>query len=139
MKFMKLMTTADKILILFIIVLSISSIFAIPLLLPEGTGDKEVVVNLDGKAIHRFPLVDSQIPEIIDFDFKFNNKNYTGRLEMKDGQVRLHRLSEEISPLSIHADMGWISEPHQMIVSLPVKMVITIESAEEAPFDAISY
>jgi len=53
------MTKGDKILILFIIVASIASIFAIPVLLNSGGSEKQVVVNIDGKEIDRFELVDS--------------------------------------------------------------------------------
>ncbi len=55
-------------------------------------------------------------------------------MEVEDGAVRLHRLPEEIVPLSIHADMGWISETYQMIISLPIRMYVSLE-ADEDPED----
>ena len=54
----------------------------------------------------------------------------------------LHRLPEDIVPLSIHKDMGWISESYQMIIALPVKMYVAIESdtpPEKEMFDIIAY
>lgn len=128
---MKIMTKADIGLIIVVFILSIVSIFTIPKLLTTDGNGKEIIVYLDGNVIHRFPLIESEESEFIDFPFEFSGRNYTGRLEMKDGYVRLHRLSDEISPLSIHADMGWIREPYQMIVSLPIKMYITVEDAAE--------
>ncbi|SNS49998.1 hypothetical protein SAMN05446037_1011112 [Anaerovirgula multivorans] len=128
---MKIITKADIALIIVVFILSIVSIFTIPKLLVADGNGKEIVVYLDGNIIHRFPLIESPESEFIEFSFEINDSNYTGRLEMKDGYVRLHRLSDEISPLSIHADMGWIREPYQMIVSLPIKMYITVEDAEE--------
>ncbi|GAB6086253.1 NusG domain II-containing protein [Alkaliphilus crotonatoxidans] len=138
---MKFMTTADKLLILFLVVASIASIFAIPRLLNTEAEGKKIIVNLDGEVIYTFPLVDSEESELIEFDFTYGSQEYTGTLEMKDGRVKLHRLPEGISPLSIHTDMGWISEPYQVIICLPIKLFITIETTtpEEQPFDIISF
>ncbi|AOY75586.1 hypothetical protein BJL90_06575 [Clostridium formicaceticum] len=135
----KIMTKADVVLIIMVFILSIVSIFTIPKLLTSGENGKMIVVYLDGEVIHRFPLEEHEESEFIEFPFTVNNVEYTGRLETKDGYVRLHRLPDEISPLSIHADMGWIREPYQMIVSLPIKMYIAIEETEEEelPFDII--
>ncbi len=132
----KIMTKADIILIVLVFVLSLVSIFTIPKFLTPNDKGREVVVYLDGDPIHRFPLVNTSDSQFIEFPFEIEGKEYTGKLEMKDGQVRLHRLSKEISPLSVHADMGWIGEPYQLIVSLPIKMYITIEGKEKANTDS---
>lgn len=123
----KIMTKADKILIAFILIASIASIFAIPKLLTDGGSEKQVVVNIDNKEVARFELVDSPESEFKEIPFEVSGKEYTARFEMKDGKVMLHRLPEEILPLSIHKDMGWISESYQMIVALPIKMYVTVE------------
>ncbi|SES83502.1 hypothetical protein SAMN05660297_00659 [Natronincola peptidivorans] len=136
---MKIVTKADIALIVIVVILSIVSFFTIPTLLSTPSNGKEIVVNLDGQEIHRFPLVETDTSEFIDFPFEISGVTYTGRLEMLEGYVRLHRLPEAISPLSIHADMGWISEPYQMIISLPIRMVISIEAVEgeELEYDLI--
>mgnify|MGYP000926777012 CR=1 FL=1 len=128
---MKIMTKADLVLIIIIFILSIASIFTIPKLLTANDNAKEIVVHLEGEVIHRFPLVETPESQFIEFPFEIRGTEYTGKLEVKEGYVRLHRLSEKISPLSIHADMGWIREPYEMIVSLPIKMYITVESTEK--------
>lgn len=125
----KIMTKADKILIAFILIASIASIFAIPKLLTDGGSEKQVVVNIDNKEVARFELVDSPESEFKEIPFEVSGKEYTARFEMKDGKVMLHRLPEEILPLSIHKDMGWISESYQMIVALPIKMYVTVEGS----------
>ncbi len=54
----------------------------------------------------------------------------------------LHRLPEAIVPLSIHRDMGWISQWYQPIVALPVKMVVKVEEEyikDDFQLDAVSY
>lgn len=138
---MKFMTLGDKILILFLVVASIASIFAIPRLLTTPGAGKQVVVNLDGEVIYTFPLEDRKEPALFPFNFTYNQKEYTGILEMQHGKVRLQRLPEEISPLTIHTDMGWISESYQVIVCLPIRLYVTVEAAENEvpPVDAISY
>ena len=136
---MKIFTKADIELIVLVFIMSTTSIFAIPRLLMDESDVKEVVVNLNGEVIHRFPLTKSADSEFIEFPFVYDNVEYTGRLEMKNGAVRLHRLSKNISPLSIHADMGWISHSYQMIVSLPIKLHITVEEVIEHDYDIIAY
>ena len=124
----KIMTKADKILILFILVSSIAGIFAIPKLLTSANSAKQVVVNVAGEEIARFALMNAPESEFKEVPFKVNEKEYMARFEMKNGKVMLHRLPEDIVPLGIHRDMGWISEPYQMIVALPVKMYVAVES-----------
>lgn len=127
----KIMTKADKILIIFILVASISSIFAIPTLLSSADTEKQVVVNIDGSEVARFTLVNTTESEFKEVPFNINGTEYNAKFEMKDGRVMLHRLPEEVVPLGIHKDMGWISESYQMIVALPIKMYVTVEG--EAP------
>ena len=140
----KIMTKADKILIFFILVSSIASIFAIPRLLTSANSEKQVVVNVAGEEIARFALINTPESEFKEVPFKVNEKEYTARFEMKNGKVMLHRLPEDIVPLSIHKDMGWISESYQMIVALPVKMYVVVESDtpsenEDSDIDIIVY
>jgi hypothetical protein len=131
----KMMTKGDKILIIFILVASIASIFAIPRLLTSMGPEKQVVVNIDNKEVARFELVDGSEPEFKEIPFEINGREYKAKFEMKDGKVMLHRLPEEVVPLSIHKEMGWISEPYQMIVALPIKMYVTVEDAAPADDD----
>ncbi|NBG88326.1 NusG domain II-containing protein [Isachenkonia alkalipeptolytica] len=126
---LKMMTRWDFILIILIVVLSAAATFSIPWLLAGGDGEAEVVVTLRGEEIYRFPLVESGHEEI-PFDFEVDGQQYTGVLEMEDGAVRLQRLPEEILPLGIHRDMGWISREYEVIVALPIQMTVTIETTE---------
>lgn len=138
----KIMTRADKILIFFVLVSSIASIFAIPKLLTNADSAKQVVVNVAGEEIARFALINTPESEFKEIPFEVNEKEYKARFEMKNGKVMLHRLPEDIVPLSIHQDMGWISESYQMIVALPVKMHVAIENTvdtDDEMFDIIVY
>jgi len=87
--------------------------------------DKIIVVEKDGVEIFSHPL-DGDEAKKISFPFEHNGKAYEGELEIKEGRVMLHRLPEEIVPLSIHEDMGWISESYEIIVALPIRLIIKI-------------
>lgn len=132
------MRVGDIILIVLVALLSLGALFAIPLVLGEANGDgKEIVVTMDGQEIHRFPMPQSNELELIEFPLEVDGTTYTAVLEAQDGAVRLRRLPEAISPLSIHADIGWIREPYQMIVSLPIRLYISLEytDADASPPD----
>ena len=126
------MRVGDIILIVLVALLSLGALFAIPVLLGEANGDdKEIVVTMDGQEIHRFPMPQSSELELIEFPLEVGGSTYNAVMEVQDGAVRLRRLPDEISPLSIHADMGWIREPYQMIVSLPIRLYISLEYTDE--------
>jgi len=127
----KIMTIADKILIICILIISISMLGLIPVLISKSAGEKDVVVTLDNQELYRYNLEHSQKLERINFSFEIEGKEYQGTLRMKDGKVKLERLSQDISPLAIHAEMGWISEPYQMILCLPIKLAVTIENKNQ--------
>ncbi|MCD5410066.1 MAG: NusG domain II-containing protein [Clostridiales bacterium] len=137
---MKHFTIYDKILIFTIALISISSMVFIPFLFMDSSSDKYIVVNISGNEIHRFHLVEERELQLQEFTFVVDGAEYSAVLEIKDGRTRLRRLPGNIVPLSIHSDIGWISEPHQMIVALPIKLVITIEGTRiESDIDSISH
>lgn len=122
----------DVVLIILVSLISLGALFAIPLLLGEEAGNgKIIVVSMDGQEIHRIPMPEAEELTLVDFPLQVGGQEYTATLEVLEGAVRLQRLPEDISPLSIHADMGWIREPYQMIVSLPIRLYITVEYAVE--------
>jgi len=125
----------DIILIVLVALVSLGALFAVPLMLGEASANgKTIVVTMDGQVIHRIPMPETDTLETIDFPIEVSGRDFTATLEVMDGAVRLQRLPQDISPLSIHADMGWIREPYQMIISLPIRLYITIEF-EEIPDD----
>ena len=125
------MKPGDYVLILMVVLLSLGAFLMIPRLLTQPEGEKTIVVTMDGEELHRFPMEDRGEPYYIDFPFTVGGEEYTGRLEVDGGAVRLHRLPEEVVPLAIHRDMGWISESYQMIIALPVRMYIKLEVDED--------
>lgn len=126
----------DVIIISFFVMISF-----LPALIFHGSqeltvGAKEIVVEKDGKEIYRKPLPEDE-EALLEFPFIHDGKDYMGNLEVKNGAVKLHRLPEEIVPLSIHEEMGWISESYEIIVALPIRLIITVESQAESEVDVI--
>ena len=136
-----LLTSADKIAIISIILCSGLLIALTPHLAVRAEGNKDIVVTLAEEEIYRHNLSNEGQLKKIKFDFEFKGNNYQGVLKMKNGQVKMERLNKNISPLPIHAEMGWISEPYQMIVCLPIELTVTIEgdSAEENKIDVRTF
>ena len=124
----KILTVADKVAIISIVLCSLILIILTPHLVASSQGNKDVVVTLENQEIYRYSLLSNQQLKRFKFSFEVEGESYQGVLKMKNGRVKLERLSQDISPLPIHAEMGWISKPHQMIVCLPVKLTVTIES-----------
>lgn len=124
----KILKLGDKLLIISIIVLSISWILYIPVL-SDNLNEKVAVVKIKDEVIFRHGI-DENKDEIVPFEFEVKDNKYTGYLEIKDGAVRLQRLPEEIVPLGIHNDMGWINSEYEIIVALPISMTVTIESSQ---------
>ena len=102
-------------------------------------GENYAVIKIDNQEIQRFPLDGSSRTE--NFDFEIDDKEYSGRLIIDNQRVRLERLSEDILPLSIHSDTGWIKNQIQIIVALPIKLTVQIEALTETEFeyDGIAY
>jgi len=124
----------DLIIIGFFILLSFMPALYITLTSTPSTGNEQIIVEKDGIEIFRHPL-QSHDESSISFSFTHNGQDYQGTLILKDGQVRLDRLPEEIVPLAIHENMGFIERPHEVIVALPIRLLIRIHSEEPSDVD----
>ncbi|MGM0420263.1 MAG: NusG domain II-containing protein [Bacillota bacterium] len=129
------MTTADIVLVIFLLIFSLVGIL-LPIVFQPEYGEYDLVVEQGGEELFRqeFPREDG----IEEFKFRWQGEEYQARLEYDNNRVRLHRLSKEIVPLDIHEQMGWIQRPGQMIVAVPVKMVIRIEGeSSDREYDGV--
>ncbi|TJX67958.1 NusG domain II-containing protein [Soehngenia saccharolytica] len=122
----KILKLGDKIIIILIVVLSLSWIAYIPVI-SDNLNQKVAVVKIKDEVIFKHEIDDNK-DEVVPFEFEVKGEKYTGYLEIKDGAVRLQRLPEEIVPLGIHNDMGFIKSEYEIIVALPISMTVTIEN-----------
>lgn len=124
------MTLGDKLLIGILIVMGVFSMFYISGLAIDGSSAK-VIVQVDGIQVAKYHLNMDKQPKT--YDFKFGE--HIGVLQMQDGRVRMLPMNLDICPGKVCSDTGWIQESYQMIVCLPNKIMVTIESMEENDID----
>lgn len=130
----------DIILTASLLFFAVASLVLVPIWLGNGDGTKDVVVTVDGSEVLRQALPqEGQTTQA--FTFLVDEREYTGTLEFADGRVTLQRLDREIVPLSIHHDMGPISQTYQSIVALPVRLLVRLEATheEELEFDVVAH
>lgn len=126
------MTVGDKFLIVVIIILSLTSIFYITRTTTDSLGN-DVIVRVDGIEVAKIPLKTKKQSEIYDFEFGDN----IGELEIFGERVRMLPMDIKICPERICSDTGWIVNSYQMIVCLPNKIIVTIETNEKQDIDLI--
>ncbi|MEW6109852.1 MAG: NusG domain II-containing protein [Nitrospirota bacterium] len=106
-------TIADRILFLFLIVISISGIFISKEALPQGS---DVIIEIDGKPEYTLPLN-------IDKTISVNGPYGITRIQIKDKKVRI---MEAHCPNQLCVKNGWISRG--VIVCLPNRILIIVGS-----------
>ncbi|NMA87056.1 MAG: NusG domain II-containing protein [Tissierellia bacterium] len=126
------MTKGDKYLIIFIIVISLVSLFYIKNS-TLNVGEKYVSIQVDGEEIKRIifdrNIIGKTIP--IETEFGYN------LIEIGDEKVRV---IEADCPDQLDVKQGYISKTGEIIVCLPNRLVIEIKGIEdERDVDYISH
>jgi len=122
---LSLLTTGDKILILFFIITSWVGIYWIQRYQHQG---EIAVIKLDGKMVATSSLKKNQ-------SFKIMGPVGETRIEIKDSKIRVQTSD---CPQKICVKTGWIDRPFQLIVCVPNKIVISIEGEKRDYFDVIT-
>ncbi len=109
------MTKADKILIIFLMVVSVGLVVPIWNGAPKAN---TAVVTVQNKEVLRLDLYKNE---------KYTVKGTLGNvyIQVKDGKVRVY---QETSAHHICSKQGYVSQPNVPIVCLPNETVVTIES-----------
>ncbi len=129
---MNILTKGDKYLIIFIIVISLVSLFYIKNS-TLNVGEKYVSIQVDGEEIKRIifdrNIIGKTIP--IETEFGYN------LIEIGDEKVRV---IEADCPDQLDVKQGYISKTGEIIVCLPNRLVIEIKGIEdERDVDYISH
>jgi len=116
-----------------IIICVISSLYVYII---EHTGDnnEKAVIQVQGKIIKEIPLNKHEKSKIYKFAFNGNN----GYIEIKNGSIRILEMYKKLCPKKICSSTGWINNKYQVIVCLPNKIAVNIESAKDGTLDTIS-
>ncbi len=64
---------------------------------------------------------------------------HTAVLEIKEGQVRMLPISEELCPRGICSHTGWISRGYQSIVCVPNRIVVHFSDISVEEVDGVTY
>lgn len=130
---MRILTKADKVLILIIFIISILGIIGTFLLQSSNLEEKYVVIKINNKLIEKIPINNDTETT---YSFYFNNE--VGTIEISNGTVRMKKMDRTICPNQICSDTGWISKTYENIVCLPNRIIVTIEENTDAGIDIIS-
>lgn len=95
----------------------------------QATHDAKAVVTIDGEEYGSYPLTTDRVEKIELPDGSYNI------LEIKEGEADI---TEASCPDGICVNHRAVSKQSQSIVCLPNRVVVEIESGEEAEIDAIT-
>lgn len=123
------MTKADKFLIVLIIIISLTSLVFIKNS-AIGYGEKYVSIQVNGEEIKRVIFDKSTIGKTIAIETEY------GYNLIEVGNERV-RVIEADCPDKLDVKQGYISQPNQLIVCLPNRLVIEIKGLEQT--DIIDY
>lgn len=117
------MTKGDKILIVFIIIISLGSLGFIR---NNATGynDKYISIQVNGKEYKKIIFDKSVIGKTIPIETQFGYN----LVEIGDGNVRVIEAS---CPDELDVKQGYISSPGEIIVCLPNRLIIEIKGSSE--------
>lgn len=129
---MFLLTKGDKYLIIFIIIISVVSLFFVKRDI-SSYDKKYFVISVDGKDYKKIyfgpEVVGKQIPVKTQFGYNL--------IEIGDGKVRV---IEADCPDKLDVKQGYIERPGEVIVCLPNKLVIEIKGeSKDNDIDYISH
>lgn len=126
------MTKGDKILIILIIIVSLTSLGYIKNN-AMGYSDKYVSIQVNGEEIKRVIFDKSTIGKTIPIETEYGYN----LIEIGDKRVRV---IEADCPDKLDVKQGYISQPNQLIVCLPNRLVIEIKGLKQTnTIDYISY
>lgn len=119
----------DRLLIFGGLALALAGYLALTFFQNQATQNAQVVVTIDGEWYAAYPIDTDRIERISLPDGSYNV------LEIKNGKAEI---SEASCPDGICVKHRAVNKQSQSIVCLPNKVVVEIESGEEAELDAVT-
>ncbi|RKD33196.1 NusG domain II-containing protein [Thermohalobacter berrensis] len=127
------MTKWDKLLIVFVLVASLLGLYYVKGI-ASNNSTKYILIEVDGEQYKKISFGNNMIGETIEVKTEYGYN----KLEIGDGRVRI---IEADCPDKLDVKQGWISNPGQVIVCLPNRLVVEIitENNEDKELDYMSY
>jgi len=123
-KFLKhqAMTLGDGVLIVLVILISLIPVH----FKPTARDPRQLavaVIKVNGQTVSTVAM---NRPGYFEFPFEQG----TGQVEILNGAIRMLEMDSKICPQAICSDKSWIKTSADVIVCLPNRIVVTLESAE---------
>ncbi|MBE9536236.1 MAG: NusG domain II-containing protein [Proteobacteria bacterium] len=119
-------TPADKVLIVILLLLGMSSYFIIRQLFPPLEA-MTAVVEVQGREMMRLSLS----TEIPDRQVPLKLEGGEAMLDVAAGRVRVLPMPDHLCSKHICSKTGWIGKPWQVIVCLPNKIIVRVVGQKE--------
>ena len=135
MKINDIITFYDKILIIIIIIASLLMLF-VPFYYSQYGNSENLylIIESNGEEVKRFPLENTFSEPVV---FEIEGPIGIHKIEAYQGKVRVKEAPED-DPLKICEKTGWIEQQGPIIICVPNKISIWIESSD-AEVDGMSW
>lgn len=127
------MTRWDRYLIIFVIIVSLLGLYYVKNL-TVNNDTRYILIKVNGKEYKKISMDSSLVGKTLDIRTEFGYN----KIEIGENSVRV---IEADCPDKLDVKQGWISNPNEVIVCLPNRLVVEIisEKENETEIDQISY
>lgn len=132
--FIKILTSYDKVLIIFILTAAIA-IYGVLASNTWKSPDDIVVIRQNGTEILR--LTPEKLNEDGVYDFRFGGG--TGQIEVKGKKVRMLPMDKAICPQAICSETGWIDGNPKTIICLPNRLIVSFIGDKSSKIDGVTF
>jgi len=137
-KYLKVITVGDIVIALLLVLLTATSVWAFWIGGGEEGHEKVAVIELHGETVAQVTLPPEGETKTVEIPLK--DVDYEAVVELERDRARVRRMPEDVCPLGICADTGWIAREGQAIVCVPNRLIIYLEGVdnEEDDLDGIT-
>ncbi len=115
------MTRADRLLVLILILLGLASYSLLERAFPRAA-DAAAVVEVGGREVVRLSLS----PDLPARKVPLEIEGGIAELEVSGGKIRILPMSDSLCPKHVCSKRGWIGKPWEMIVCMPNRITVRI-------------
>jgi len=133
-----ILTYSDIALIVILLCCSVVSIFYLRYRFTSAGNALTARIQIAGELVSTHSLGKGE-PERL---FSLHLPRGEGTVQIREGKIRILRMPDEVCPLHICSNTGWIHRPDQFIACVPNKLIITIHTTrptEPDSIDALTY